>query len=423
MLHYKSIEILTDEDARYGRKSVTDAVIDYIRSLKIAARCVVTRGIAGCDESGAVATTRVEVLSSNLPIRIAIILPATTLEKVLQGLDERVSRGIITVHDLQVARYKTTRTLFPPQLAVRDAMTPSPARITPERPASEAARLLLSSIFTSLPVVDQHNRPIGIITQGDLIHKGGLPVRLGLLAETEQERIEAMMHALAQQTVADLMTQPVITLTEGEPLLNAVDLLLSNRLKRLPVVGANGQLVGMLSRLDILSTVMRETPDWSAFQAQAINVANRRCVGDITRRDTYTVLPETTVDTILQLVSRNDIQQVAVVDAEGNLVGVIADSDLLRFFLPKPSGLRTFFAQLSHSLHADGSQELPLSTDTTARDIMRTDMPTIREQASIEDAIGLMIDQRLKRLSVIDDRGRFQGMISRESLLRIGFHQ
>jgi len=422
MLHYKSIEILTDEDARYGRKSVTDAVIDYIRGLKIAARCVVTRGIAGCDESGAVATTRVEVLSSNLPIRIAIILPAASLEQVLQGLDERVSRGIITVHDLQVARYKTTHTLFPPQLTVRDAMTPSPVRITADRPASEAARLLLSSIFTSLPVVDRHDQPIGIITQGDLIHKGGLPVRLSLLAETEQVRIEAMMHALAQKTVADLMTQPAVTLTEGQPLLGAVDLLLNNHLKRMPVVGKEGQLVGMLSRLDILTIVMRETPDWSAFQAQAINVTNRRCVGDIIRRDTYTVLPEATVDTILQLISRNDIQQVAVVNAEGALVGMIADSDLLRFFLPKPAGLRSLLALLSHSLHAEGSQKLEVSADTTAREIMRTDMPTIRDQASIEDAIGLMIELRLKRLPVVDDRGHFQGMISRESLLRAGFH-
>jgi CBS domain-containing protein len=168
---------------------------------------------------------------------------------------------------------------------------------------------------------------------------------------------------------------------------------------------------------------MRETPDWSAFQAQAINVANRRCVGDITRRDTYTVLPEATVDTILQLISRNDIQQVAVVNAEGILIGMIADSDLLRFFLPKPAGLRSLLAQLSHSLHAEESQKLQVSADTVARDIMRTDMPTIRELASIEDAIGLMIEQRLKRLPVIDDRGRFQGMISRESLLRAGFGQ
>lgn len=422
MLHYKSIEILTDEDARYGRKSVIDAVIEYIRGLKIAARCVVTRGIAGCDESGAVATTRVEVLSSNLPIRIAIVLPAAALEQVLQGLDERVTRGLITVHDLQVVRYKTTSTLFPPQLTVRDAMTPAPTRITPERPASEAAQLLLSSIFTGLPVVDQQDRPIGILTQGDLIHRGRLPIRLGLLAETEQEGIGAVMHALAQKQVAELMTQPVITLTEEQPLLEAVDLMLSNQLKRLPVVGKEGQLVGMLSRLDILTTVLRETPDWGAFQAQAINVANRRCVGDITRRDTYTVLPETTVETILQLISRNDIQQVAVVDAEGSLVGMIADSDLLRSFLPKQAGLHALLTKLSQALHhPEGSQDPRLSTTTTAREIMHTNMQTIQEQASIEDAIGLMIKQRLKRLPVVDDQGRFQGMISRDSLLRTGF--
>jgi len=42
---------------------------------------------------------------------------------------------------------------------------------------SDAARLLLSSIFTGLPVVDTQGRPVGVVTQGDLIIKGGLPLR------------------------------------------------------------------------------------------------------------------------------------------------------------------------------------------------------------------------------------------------------
>ena len=58
MLNYKAIEIFTNEEARYRNKPVADAVIDYIRALKIAARCIVTRGIAGCDESGEISTGR-----------------------------------------------------------------------------------------------------------------------------------------------------------------------------------------------------------------------------------------------------------------------------------------------------------------------------------------------------------------------------
>jgi PII-like signaling protein len=48
MLHYKAIEIFTSEQSRGGTQPVVDAVIQYVQGLKIAARCIVTRGIAGC---------------------------------------------------------------------------------------------------------------------------------------------------------------------------------------------------------------------------------------------------------------------------------------------------------------------------------------------------------------------------------------
>ena len=54
---------------------------------------------------------------------------------------------------------------------------------------------------------------------------------------------------------------------------------------------------------------------------------------------------------------------------------------------------------------------------------MRTDVSAVRETMAIGEAIRLMTEQRLKRLPVVDETGRFQGMISRDSLLRTGFSQ
>ena len=67
MLNYKAIEIFTSEEARYRKKPVADAVMQYIKDLKIAARCIVTRGVAGSYESGEVATGRIVILSFNMP--------------------------------------------------------------------------------------------------------------------------------------------------------------------------------------------------------------------------------------------------------------------------------------------------------------------------------------------------------------------
>jgi PII-like signaling protein len=81
MLNYKAIEIFTNEEARSQGKPVADAVIQYIRGLKIAARCMVTRGISGCYESGEIATNRLELLSFNLPLRITVVLPQRRLTR------------------------------------------------------------------------------------------------------------------------------------------------------------------------------------------------------------------------------------------------------------------------------------------------------------------------------------------------------
>ncbi len=47
MLSYRAIEIFTSEEARYLKRPVSDAVMQYIKDLKIAARCIITRGVAG----------------------------------------------------------------------------------------------------------------------------------------------------------------------------------------------------------------------------------------------------------------------------------------------------------------------------------------------------------------------------------------
>ena len=186
-----------------------------------------------------------------------------------------------------------------------------------------------------------------------------------------------------------------MTIGEDQPLGKAVEVMLAQSLKRLPAVNKVGKLVGMLSRLDIFQTVMRETPNWESFRSQKIEVGNLRTVRDILRRDTRTVTPKTTIDKVIQIIDGNDIQCVAVVDDAGTLNGMIADSDLLHFFKPDPQGLRSLFARIAHPFNPDLEQRL---ANTTAREAMRSELQTAGEHMLIEEAIGLMTSKRLKRL-------------------------
>jgi CBS domain-containing protein len=423
MLNYKAIEIFTSEETRCQGKPAADAVIQYIRDLKIAARCIVTRGIAGCYENGEMTTQKLELLSFNLPIRIYIVLPAAETEHVLTGLNGMLSDCIIVLHDLQVVGHRLRKAFFPRQMKVRDAMTPEPKSVLTSSSLREAASLLLSSIFTGLPVVDEKGRPVGVITQGDLINRGGLPLRLGLLAESDAVRLESSLAGLASRNAGEVMTKPVVTISEEQQLSEAVDAMLTKCVKRLPVVDKEGRLCGMISRLDIFRTVMREAPDWKSFKARKIEVGHLKNVGDILRRDTQTVSPDTSIDEVVRIIDQNDIQRVAVVDGSGKLLGLISDRDLLVFFKQEQEGIWGILAKVKKIFIQDARQGdlRQCLMDTKAAAVMTTNLITVQEEMLIEDAIRLMIEKAIKRLPVVDDAGRFRGMISRDSLLRAGF--
>ncbi|MDA8116764.1 MAG: DUF190 domain-containing protein [Actinomycetota bacterium] len=422
-MEYKIVEIFTSEEAKWDGRPLYQAVVEQVIELRVAARTMVTRGIEGSYENGEIVTGRLEVLSYNLPMRISIILPARELDQVLPIVREMVIDGILAVRDLEVIAHQTKSLPLPRNTRVRTIMTPAPKRVGRGTPLDEVARLLLSSTFTGLPVVDEENRPVGVISQGDLIHKAGMPVRLGLLARAENGRTDAVLAALHAKRAEEIMTRPAVAIAEDQPVTAAVGLMLSNHVKRLLVVDGAGKLTGILSRVDVFRAGLRESPDWGEFQKQSIQVADLRTVADIERRDIVTVLPDAPVDEVLRLIDCHDIQRVCVVDREGKLLGLISDRDLLIAFADRHPGIWDYFAgKLPFTeQHRRQSELLEHLAAKTAADVMKTDIVTVAEETPIEEAVRLMLEHAIKRLPVIDREGKFKGMISRDSLLRAGF--
>jgi len=355
-----------------------------------------------------------------MPLKIEIVLPASEAERVLPTIREMVVDGIVAVNDLAVISHKTQKHLIPRRLQVRDVMTSSPQKVHATTPVSNVVRTLLSGGFNGVPVVDDFDKPIGIITQGDLISRGKMPVRLGLMQQLGQENLDAVLKEMADTSAGQIMTQPVITIAEDSPLSHAVDRMLKNKLKRLPVVNAEGKLVGILARLDVFRTITTEMPTWKTIQACNIALSDVCRVKDIMRRDTYTVTAETSLEEVMRVIDANDIQRVAVVADDGKFLGLISDRDLLRLFSGHRVGLwdrlasKLTFTELGKR-HKAVVEE---ARKRTAGEIMKTDLITVGQATPIDEAIGLMTARGIKRLPVVGPDGTFLGMISRDSLLR-----
>jgi len=422
-LKYSVIEIYSNEEARCREKPLPEAVLEYFRGLKIASRCIVMRGIEGGYENGEVATQNILVLSFNMPLKIEIVLPSAELDRVLPTLEEMVCEGIVAVREIEVRSHQARKRLLPRQIKVKDLMTASPSKVSPSTSLSEVARLLLSSIFNGVPVVDGEDRPIGIITQEDLIYRAKMPMRLGLLAESDRERVDTVLDSLQSIKAEEIMTRPVVFVEEDEFATKAVNLMIEKRLKRLPVLDKRGKLAGMLSRVDIFSAIMKESPDWKAFQKKQIRVGNLRLVSDIMRRDTNSVSPETSVEDVIRIIDSDDIQRVVVLEKDGTFLGLISDRDLLVAFSDHHTGIWDYFVSIVPFTERGRRQKEIREhlRKKTAAEVMKTDLITVSEDTTLGEAIKLMTEKALKRIPVVDPDGKFRGMISRDEILRIGF--
>ena len=423
MTAYKIIEIFTSEAIRWKGKPLADAVIDFVKRKKIAARCMVVRAVEGCFENGDVASSRLEILSVNMPIRITIVLPATQTECILARITEMVGDGIVGIQDIQVLSHKTQRHLIPRHVRVKDIMKSPACSVSVKTPVNQVVQILLSSHFTGVPVVDENNRPQGVISQGDLIYRAKMPLRLGILASTDPARMKGVMKFLSQLSAEKIMTRPAVCIREDRWLIDAVDLMLNKSLKRLPVTDASGELSGILSRQDIFHMTTQEQPDWQAFNRQNIQVKNLYRISDIMRRDTHKVYPDTPVMDIIHVIDSDDIQRVAVVDTDGHFLGLISDKELFSAFVDQTASLWELFVRNLPLKEKRKKAEIvyPDILSKTARDVMNTKCMTVLENASIDDAISIIVSLGVKRLPVVDLDGKFKGMISRDSLLRIGY--
>jgi CBS domain-containing protein len=146
----------------------------------------------------------------------------------------------------------------------KDIMSYDVVTIGPDDTIQQAAGLMLRNRFSGLPVVDAGGALIGIITEGDFLRRnetGTLrrrsrwmefllgPGRLG----------EEYTHA-AGRHVREVMTHEVYTVEEDTPLQTLVELMDRHRVKRLPVTHG-GQLVGMITRTNLVRAVAHAIPD------------------------------------------------------------------------------------------------------------------------------------------------------------------
>ncbi|MFJ8074456.1 CBS domain-containing protein [Streptomyces sp. NPDC096176] len=123
------------------------------------------------------------------------------------------------------------------QRSVADLMTPDAVTVQRGTTFKEIARLLDEYDITAVPVVDDAHRPIGVVSEADLL----------------RERTSGA----GGDTADDLMTSPAVVAQPRWSAVEAARVMEDRHIKRLPVVDDQGRLIGVISRSDLLQLFLR----------------------------------------------------------------------------------------------------------------------------------------------------------------------
>lgn len=209
-------------------------------------------------------------------------------------------------------------------MKVEDVMTTEVWTVRSETPLKQAAEILAARHISGLPVVDEENRVVGVLSEGDVLFKErGAAEPRGLLASLLELGLPDVESKLAARTAGEAMTAPAVTIGPKRPLAEAAGRMIEEGINRLPVVDETGKLLGLVTRADLVRAFVRSDAE-----------IEREIRQDVIMR-TLWIAPET----IEVVVTRGEVYLSGTVDTK-------ADAELIPAFVQRVPGVVSVLSKI-----------------------------------------------------------------------------
>ena len=168
-------------------------------------------------------------------------------------------------------------------LIAADIMSPHPLTFSPDMPLRTAAQLLYEADFSGAPVVDDDGELVGVLSEHDLLEKEAHP-RYGL-----RPGVAASHRRHEASTVGEVCTRPALTVAPDTSVHDVARQLIDRRVTRLIVVDSGRHVLGVVTRHDILRSLMRPDTELQAAVVAVLAEAGEHEVAPIVESGVVTL--------------------------------------------------------------------------------------------------------------------------------------
>lgn len=149
-------------------------------------------------------------------------------------------------------------------MKVKDVMQTNVITIRMDSEIKEIAKVLYDNQISGVPVIDLDGNLVGIVTEGDLIHKEANPqipgvvgILGGLIYYHGVKQYDSDLKKMIASQASEIMTSDVVEIDKDVNIEDAATLMVSKKIKRLPVI-EGGKIIGIVTRMDIIKTLIEE---------------------------------------------------------------------------------------------------------------------------------------------------------------------
>jgi len=146
-------------------------------------------------------------------------------------------------------------------MKVKDLMTKKVRSILPNIPVNQAVDLLWKNKISGLPVTDEDSKLVGMLTEKDVI-KYILPGYLSkvgsFIYEDNPKAIKnKVKELLGERKVCDIMRTEVVILGPEASLSEVARVMLTEKIRRIPIVDSEGRVIGIIAREDVVKAFIK----------------------------------------------------------------------------------------------------------------------------------------------------------------------